>query len=63
VLAFAIASDGKLRAMTVGPDGGHVTFPEVVSLTFPSPIRLTPVASGSETIGGNREQRRHRGDA
>jgi hypothetical protein len=50
VLAFAITEDGALVAMCVGPEGGTVTFPAVESLTFPSPIRLGPVASGGERL-------------
>jgi hypothetical protein len=50
VLAFAITTDGELVAMCVGPEGGEVAFADIFTLTFPSPIRLGPVASGTETL-------------
>ncbi len=61
LLAFVIATDGELLAMTVGHEGGRVSFPSIVALDFPSPISLRTVASGSENL--NRQQRRHGGDA
>lgn len=67
VLAFAIATDGKLVAMTVAPGGGQVSFPEVQGLTFPPVVQTRTVAQGQETISdiGNRQSRRQRerGDA
>jgi hypothetical protein len=60
LLAFVLTGSGDLAGMTVGTDGGRVSFDPVETLIFPSPIRLGTVASGSETLGGNRETRRQR---
>lgn len=61
LLAFVVALDGELLAMTVGHEGGRVSFPPIDALDFPSPISLQSIASGAETL--NRHQRRHGGDA
>lgn len=51
LVAFVIADDGELQAMTLPLGGGTVRFERIEDVDFPPAVASGPViASGSETL-------------